>query len=280
MVVRACVQVAKKDAFGFLYCSHEQSVPLKKLFEENNVEVTVCVVARPSPNSAQLSRKGTRAPLNVTDHALHLVFGNPTWANYGSKNGKEVTYLSNLILTNFRHRTSHPFEKSTEVTRDWIRMFSAPQHHVLEAFAGSCPSIYGAVDLGRNITLVEKCEEFVPLFEQQFDLAVHRIEVNNTPGGIPAVAGPSKKSEHESDNAEENAVEDETPGTKRQRLTDNGAPGSSVVAPKKVKTAAKKNPTKVKKPSSKNVTGKPKAVEPQESEPQEGEPQEGESQEM
>ena len=85
MVVEACMQVAKADAFGFMYCSFKQAGVLSELFKKENVGVQVCVVTRPKPNTTQLSRPNTRAPLNVLDHALHLTFGNPLWANYGSK---------------------------------------------------------------------------------------------------------------------------------------------------------------------------------------------------
>jgi hypothetical protein len=85
MVVEACIRVAKANAFGFMYCSFQQAGVLSELLKKVDVGVQVCVVTRPKPNQAQLNRANTRAPLNVLDHALHLTFGNPTRANYGSK---------------------------------------------------------------------------------------------------------------------------------------------------------------------------------------------------
>jgi hypothetical protein len=55
-------------------------------------------------------------------------------------------------------------------------MFSKSDAHVLEAFAGSCPSLYGAMTLGRNISLVEKHQPFFKFFEQHFNNVVSEIK--------------------------------------------------------------------------------------------------------
>ena len=55
-------------------------------------------------------------------------------------------------------------------------MFSKRDAHVLEAFAGSCPSLYGAMTLGRDISLVEKHQPFFKFFEQHFNKVVSEIE--------------------------------------------------------------------------------------------------------
>jgi hypothetical protein len=47
-------------------------------------------------------------------------------------------------------------------------MFSTKNHNVLEAFAGSCRSVKGAVRLGRNLFLVEKHTNFQPMFAEAF----------------------------------------------------------------------------------------------------------------
>jgi len=88
-VVVSTLEVVKKDAFGFVYCSFVQCYQLKELFEAKGVHATVCVVTRQRPNNLQTQRSSTKSPLNVCDFALHLVFGSPTWANYGKDDSIE-----------------------------------------------------------------------------------------------------------------------------------------------------------------------------------------------
>lgn len=81
--------VSKQDSFGFVYCGASQFYRLKVLFEEQatdnrKIKVTQCVVKR-KPFPTELNKKNTRAPLSSFENAIHIVVGDPQWANYGEK---------------------------------------------------------------------------------------------------------------------------------------------------------------------------------------------------
>jgi hypothetical protein len=110
-------------------------------------------------------------------------------------------------------------------------MFSKPDAHVLEAFAGSCPSLFGAMTLSRDISLVEKHKPFSHLFEQHFNNVEREIE--NTSGGggtggtggIPTSSSKRKATGTKSDESEELDGEEETDA--------EGSEGSDGKDPKK-----------------------------------------------
>ena len=47
--------------------------------------------------------------------------------------------------------------------------YSNPNHQVLEAFAGTCPSVFAAIHKGRNVTLVEKNGDFEHFFLERWN---------------------------------------------------------------------------------------------------------------
>ena len=122
-------------------------------------------------------------------------------------------------------------------------MFSKRDAHVLEAFAGSCPSLYGAMTLGRDISLVEKHQPFFKFFEQHFK-NVER-EIKNTSkgegtGGITTSSSKRKATGTKSDESEELDGKENTDaeggegsdGKKKRKLkasNPNSNPGPSVV---------------------------------------------------
>ena len=142
-----------------------------------------------------------------------------------------------------------------------MRMFSKRDAHVLEAFAGSCPSLYGAMTLGRDISLVEKHQPFFKFFEQHFK-NVER-EIKNTSkgegtGGITTSSSKRKATGTKRDESEELDGKEKTDaeggegsvGMKKRKLkavhsNPNSNPGPSgvkktqtlkVIPPKALKT--------------------------------------------
>jgi DNA modification methylase len=175
-LLRAVMAVAANDSFVFLFCGFEQQFPLYTLFSENGFNVTPCFVHRKAfPN--QIRRRETSGPLNEVEVALFMKRGNPTWANYGiirliigtKPDGTPRPYISNFFNPSWppAHAT-HPFNKPAMMYKTLMSMFSLPTHNVLEAFAGTCPSVGPAVTLGRNLYLVEKDKNQVNLFHERY----------------------------------------------------------------------------------------------------------------
>ena len=118
-------------------------------------------------------------------------------------------------------------------------MFSKSDAHVLEAFAGSCPSLYGALTLGRNISLVEKHEPFFKFFEQHFNKVVSEIE-RTSEGKELESSSKRKATKTKKDESEDLDEKDKTDaeggegsdGKKKRNLkasNPNSNPGPSVV---------------------------------------------------
>lgn len=165
-LVQAYLRVAAKDSFGFIYCGWKQQLPLiERLEEQEDIKATPCYVERkPFPN--QIRRENTAYPINAVEVAIHIKRGNPKWAQYGNikliigihpKTKKPRAYIPNLFKVQWPSANpKHPFNKPPELYKSLISMFSRPEHQVLEAFAGTCTSVQGCMELGRNLDLVEK----------------------------------------------------------------------------------------------------------------------------
>jgi hypothetical protein len=124
-------------------------------------------------------------------------------------------------------------------------MFSKRDAHVLEAFAGSCPSLFGAMTLGRELSLVEKHQPFSKFFEQHFNNVVREIENTSGGGGTKRITTSSSKRKAtgtKSDESEDLDEKDKTDaeggegseGKKKRKLkvlpsNPNSNPGYSVV---------------------------------------------------
>jgi hypothetical protein len=115
-----------------------------------------------------LAQKGSRKlPVNTVENALLVQVGKPSWANwrrygvlYGPDDEEEPKALSshfdgckrgeNLIST------QHPYQKSAIFYRDFFHNFVPPGSLVIDAFAGSCMTLYAAVSRGCSLICLEK----------------------------------------------------------------------------------------------------------------------------
>lgn len=175
----ALVKVTAKNAFALVYHSVQQEVPLmnslSKAFEKAGRNLTMHTVYsfRQEPSSSTMAHCKTRYPINSIERALHLVIGDPNWADYGKEDDDTpIKWIPNCFLNPTVEQSSHPYHKPEEDYAKWIKYFSRSNHRVLEAFAGSCPSMMGAMRYGRNLTLVEKSTDFHSVFKKTW--AVNR----------------------------------------------------------------------------------------------------------
>jgi hypothetical protein len=177
---KSLTKVAAKDSFALIYHSQQQEALLMKtleiVFKELEIPVSMhhFYSVKKGPGLSSVHSQ-TRHPLNCVERALHLVIGNPGWANYGTDKDTEEPkkFILNYSVSDPKP-SRHPFHKPEEDYIDWVKYFSLPRHNVLEAFAGSCPSILGCLMHGRNLTLVEKSKDFAPLFKQKWaDYSLH-----------------------------------------------------------------------------------------------------------
>jgi hypothetical protein len=183
----ALFKVANQDSFALIYHSTQQEAPLiaalKKTAKNQKRKFTFSHVysAKSELNSTAMAFANTKGPINVVERALHLVIGDPTWANYGkdSETLEPIKHIPNLNISD-PETSTHPFHKPPHDYALWMLFFSMPHHNVLEAFAGSCPSMHGSMKYGRNLTLVEKCENWRPLFLNNWsELKKHYCELRN-----------------------------------------------------------------------------------------------------
>ena len=166
--------VAAKDSFAFIFCGFSQQYPLSVLLESQaDCKVTPCYIDR-GVLPQQIRREKTTGPVNEVELALFVRRGKPNWAKFGIIKliiGSQK-YLGNLFTEEWpAYNPSHPFNKPPGLYDQIVKKFSEPHHHILEAFAGTCPSVYSALKRGRCLTLVEKSPDMAQLFEVAWEKA-------------------------------------------------------------------------------------------------------------
>jgi hypothetical protein len=100
----------------------------------------------------------------------------------------------------------HPFNKPVSLYVQLLKIFSKPEHQILEAFAGTCTSAEACLELGRNLVLVEKDPQQKKLFQER--IALTKLKLAQTGG--------------EDEDAEAqplDMVEGSSKGTTKRRLT-------------------------------------------------------------
>ena len=163
----AYLAISKPNSFGLVFCSSQQLQKLIDLMKGAGVTATVVITKKPY-SLPQASRNLTRGPINCIEYAVHLVRGNPTWANYGkNRDGEVIKFQENFLdMTDlWPIMDGHPFAKPYQIFQKWIKCYSEPRMTVVDAFAGTCSSVQGALKRGVNLYLVEKSEAFTNRFK-------------------------------------------------------------------------------------------------------------------
>lgn len=130
--------------------------PKKKFYYQ-----TISVSKNPGP---ALKQAGQKLPKSCTDYALIIQIGDPgwpSWVPYGADSEDGPNFLPNYFdgrdeKTQPVIHPAHPYTKSARFLRDFFHYFVPEGGLVIDAFAGGCSSLYGAVSRGCSLVCVEK----------------------------------------------------------------------------------------------------------------------------
>ena len=172
-ITKSVWSVLETDSFALLFCGFAHQHELIENFELLGATKVVPMYFPKEPSVEQRRRGATTMPLNAMEVGLLVKKGQPSWVKYGIIiliTGGDTSFIVNVMEAEWpAGNRGHPFEKPPQLYHEIMTIYSNPNHEVLEAFAGTCPSLYSGFRRGRNITFVEKNPAFEKYFSQGWD---------------------------------------------------------------------------------------------------------------
>ncbi len=160
-VLQAALKCARSDSYIFMWV-RDDMIPFAKAFANSlQLPFSQLNISR-KPSSASQAQNQT-LPVYSTEYAIMIQKGTPNWTTY-KKYGEvyeEGNYPKNLPnFFNGKNRafmgSAHPFMKPPTFIREIFHYYVPKGGLIIDGFAGSCSTMFGAVSCEANLICVEK----------------------------------------------------------------------------------------------------------------------------
>ncbi len=160
-VLQAALKCARTESYIFMWL-RDDMIPFAKAFANSMQlpfsQINVCR----TPSSASLAGNQT-LPVSATEYAVLIQKGAPNWTTFDQYGmvyevGNHPKYLLNYFNGSNKSLmgTGHPFMKPPVFIREMFHYYAKKGGLIIDGFAGSCSTMFGAVSRGANLVCVEK----------------------------------------------------------------------------------------------------------------------------
>jgi hypothetical protein len=186
-VARFAYKVSEQTMTGFIWCSKAQSHALRLELEQFGFTVQDIVVERRNITTQSIQQPNGVGVTNCLENVLFIKRGDhQSWVQYKIKNQPAFDYYVDECVDdpNYTFSSSHlrnlfgqvkfptqgnwalnPFSKPYHLTDNWMEMFVKKGSVVVEAFAGYCSTMRGAIKKHCTVHFIEKDIKQVEAFE-------------------------------------------------------------------------------------------------------------------